>query len=348
MKYNRKITQQNETAMCFFRTSVKEPHRKALIQITESCNLRCKHCFVAAEKKGIKIELEDFKLKVIPTLKRLNVVKVTLTGGEPFAHNDIFEIIELLMKNDIQVGICSNGTMINDTVIRKLNKYGNIHVNVSLDSFSEKSYGDFRGDPKYFNIVITTLEKLAKNKLLQGILVTPNRYSSVGEYKELCLFAKHIGAKYVLMNPLSDFGRGSSSKGELALRQGAMKEIKSITKNLIDSNFEINYIRFPNEGLPFGRCEAGNIFYIFANGDLTNCPYVVFAAKNSKSKYDFRKFISGNVLNDEITGNILDQTNFKNTCETSKTGCIASIVGSGQDINKGIDTDLLEVPQNTK
>lgn len=48
----RSIVEDRRASSCYFRTTVEAPHRKALVQIDERCNLHCAHCFVSATKRG--------------------------------------------------------------------------------------------------------------------------------------------------------------------------------------------------------------------------------------------------------------------------------------------------------
>jgi MoaA/NifB/PqqE/SkfB family radical SAM enzyme len=74
---------------CYFRTSVEGEGRKALIQITERCNLHCAHCFVSSGDWGEHMRCQDIVGKVLPRLLSARVERVTLTGGEPFAHPEV-------------------------------------------------------------------------------------------------------------------------------------------------------------------------------------------------------------------------------------------------------------------
>lgn len=77
---------------CYFRTSIAGDGRKALIQITERCNLHCAHCFVSSGDWGDHLPLEGIVEVVLPRLLRARVERITLTGGEPFAHPGIMDI----------------------------------------------------------------------------------------------------------------------------------------------------------------------------------------------------------------------------------------------------------------
>ncbi|MGH3900233.1 MAG: radical SAM protein [Pseudonocardiaceae bacterium] len=82
----RSVAEDGLARFCYFRTTVAAPHRKALVQINEDCNLRCAHCFVAATRIGQQMPLAQVIDTVIPRLADCRVRRVTLTGGEPTIH----------------------------------------------------------------------------------------------------------------------------------------------------------------------------------------------------------------------------------------------------------------------
>lgn len=57
-----------QASSCYFRTSVEGDGRKALIQITERCNLHCAHCFVSSGNWGEHMSRQDIADKVLPRL----------------------------------------------------------------------------------------------------------------------------------------------------------------------------------------------------------------------------------------------------------------------------------------
>lgn len=294
---NKKIYNIESCAACYFRTTAEYPNKKVLLQLTEKCNFHCKHCFVSANKNGTEMKYEDIENIMLPRLIENNVTKVTLTGGEPFVHKDLLKIIQLLRINNIAVSVCTNASLITKQFLEDIKHDDYIHFNVSLDGFSNTSHGKFRGNDniELFNKIISNITMLGEYNKLNGILVTPNIYANVDEYKEICEFALQVGAHYVLMNPLSKFGRGQESI-DLALSGVEMNKIRELTQKFNGPNLEIVYIRFPNKGKLLSKCVAGNILYIFASGDITICPYMVFAAKDTVSQYDAKDFIFGNIF----------------------------------------------------
>ena len=82
------------------------------------------------------------------------------------------------------------------------------------------------------------------------------------------------------MNPLSSMGRGVKSRGKLQAATEHMRRIRALTAPFDSPDLEIVHIRFPNtDGQPLAGCEAGTIIYVFTAGEVTVCPYLVFAAR---------------------------------------------------------------------
>lgn len=349
-----KIYNREYCAACYFRTIAEFPNRKCLIQLTEKCNLFCEHCFVSAEHTGNEMDFESIKNIILPQLIKNKISKVTLTGGEPFVYDKLIDVVQLLIDNNISVTICTNATLITEKFLNQIERYQNIHFNVSLDGFSSSSHGRFRGNDneKLYDKIIENIKILGEKGLLNGILVTPNVYATIQEYRALCEFAKSNNAKYVLMNPLSQFGRGEQTI-DIAYNEDQMRELKYETENLEDDNFEMVYIRFPNEEKkPLSECVAGKIMYIFTNGNIAYCPYLVFASRDQQSIYDENEFLMGNIYDEKFNWeNSIRQYQFPvelsevcGDCKNvnCKKGCYAAKIAYGKKLN---DKDINLCPQ---
>jgi radical SAM protein with 4Fe4S-binding SPASM domain len=288
------------------------------------------------------MELSQVRSTLIPRLQECGVISVTLTGGEPFVHPEIIEIIRLFRDAGIRVGVCTNATLIKAEHLEALIDIGDVHFNVSLDGFRPESHGRFRGAPESFYTTVETIKFLGGTGLLQGLLVTPNNLAQPDEYREICEFAASVGAEYVLMNPLSSFGRGVRSKNKLQADRRTMNQIRELTlpfRNRLD----VTYIRFPNHDLPLSGCEAKSILYVFANGDVTVCPYLVFAARVPGSAFEPGEFIPGNIFADLDIAERVERYRFEEHyrpvahptcrgCHLSSTcgkGCPAAAIADG-------------------
>jgi radical SAM protein with 4Fe4S-binding SPASM domain len=346
----------SQASSCYFRTTTDGHHRKALVQIDERCNLHCAHCFVSATRRGATMAYQQITDVLIPRLAACRVERVTLTGGEPTIHPQFLDVVRAFRSAGMAVGICTNATTLDAQQISELARIGGVHCNVSIDGFRPESHGKFRGDQDSFNTTVATVRALAAAGLLQGLLCTPNSLAEDGEYRELCEFAAENGAGYVLMNPLSSMGRGVKTRGRLAATQERMRHIHELTAPFQDRGLDMVHIRFPVGSKPLAGCQAGTIIYVFTPGEVTVCPYLVFAARTPQSQHDPAEFIVGNIFADADIAARLDAYHFTRryrmganpTCgscgmaSSCGKGCPAAVISAGERIG-AVDAEVCPV-----
>lgn len=71
------------------------------------CNLKCSYCDSTYHVEGDKKSI----MSVEEIIKSFNCENVYLTGGEPLLQEDLFDLIHLLLIDDLNVRIATNGTM---------------------------------------------------------------------------------------------------------------------------------------------------------------------------------------------------------------------------------------------
>jgi radical SAM protein with 4Fe4S-binding SPASM domain len=352
----RRIAADGLASSCYFRTSTVAPDRKALVQITERCNLHCAHCFVSAGREGLDLTLGQLRDQVLPQLRAARVTRLTLTGGEPFAHPHLLEVVRHGRQLGMTVTLCTNGTLVEPDMMDALVALGGVRLNVSLDGLSATGHGKFRGSPRSFDQTVATVRALGERGLLKGILATPNSLAELHEYSELCAFARSCGAEYVLMNPLASMGRGVGSQRRLAISDDQLRAIREETSALAGDDLDVVHIRFPNDDEPLSGCEAGTIVYVFATGDVTVCPYLVFAARTPRSQHRAEEFIVGNALEHDDIPRRLDAYRLHDrgiapadplcgSCDLAERcgrGCPAAVIAAGGRLG---DRDTEQCPR---
>jgi AdoMet-dependent heme synthase len=86
------------------------------IQITGTwCNLECVHCINASGPKHpwLRPLATDAMRRAIKDAERLGVKEIYFTGGEPFLHKDILEMLELSLQV-APTTVLTNGTLIDE------------------------------------------------------------------------------------------------------------------------------------------------------------------------------------------------------------------------------------------
>jgi radical SAM protein with 4Fe4S-binding SPASM domain len=117
--------------------------KNLMINITERCNLTCKHCYIT-EKNKVDMPLEDI-IELIEEFDSLQGIRVILTGGEPFLYSQLEQLLNKLIEIPLQKVILTNGVLINDMddYIFNLLEKNYVEVYVSVDGL-EQTHNDFR------------------------------------------------------------------------------------------------------------------------------------------------------------------------------------------------------------
>lgn len=107
--------------------------RSIHFDITSICNERCVHCYIPHECKTKTIDSELF-YRVLEEGRKMNIIHVTLSGGEPLLHKDILGFLEKCREFDLSVNVLSNLIVLNDNIISEMKRNPLLSVQTSLYS----------------------------------------------------------------------------------------------------------------------------------------------------------------------------------------------------------------------
>jgi len=134
-----------------------EMRLSARIYITNACNLRCVHCFRNSGPKEMEeLHCSDWK-EILLKLRENGIRDVSISGGEPFIFDGIYELIDYAVDLGMDVVVLSNGTKIDFEHVSTLKKLKEIKL--SIDGPNAKVNDEIRGKGVYHK-VIDTLDKL--------------------------------------------------------------------------------------------------------------------------------------------------------------------------------------------
>jgi radical SAM protein with 4Fe4S-binding SPASM domain len=116
------------------------------LELLPYCNLRCFHCYSDSGPDQSHTGLSLEKIKALcDELADLQVFKINLLGGEPFARRDITEIIQLAAQRSLAVTITTNGTLLNEWRLEALREAPPALIQVSLDGACAETNDAIRG-----------------------------------------------------------------------------------------------------------------------------------------------------------------------------------------------------------
>jgi len=117
-----------------------EPSLRYLeLQITNRCNLLCKHCYID-DNDPSELSIDDIKT-VLEEFEEMQGLRVLITGGEPLLHNRFEELNKLLPLFSFRKVLLSNGLLLTRERIKGLNVQ---EIQISIDGL-EDSHDAIRG-----------------------------------------------------------------------------------------------------------------------------------------------------------------------------------------------------------
>ena len=113
------------------------------VSITDRCNLRCVYCM---PKEGLSLlghedilKYEEM-LRIVGIARKLGIVKVRVTGGEPLVRRGVTDFLSELGKLGLEdISLTTNGILL-ETFAEPIRKAGVGRINVSLDSLDPERY----------------------------------------------------------------------------------------------------------------------------------------------------------------------------------------------------------------
>jgi AdoMet-dependent heme synthase len=148
---------------------IKEPLAKPefiILDITHRCNLKCNICEIRKDP-GIKEFTTEEVKDLISQSIAWGVKEFVLSGGEPLAREDIFEILGFVKENNYHVGVLSNGVLLQKEFLKKLTPYlisNTLSLSISIDALTPEIHDDIRGAEGCFNKTLDGLKLLSELK----------------------------------------------------------------------------------------------------------------------------------------------------------------------------------------
>jgi radical SAM protein with 4Fe4S-binding SPASM domain len=146
-------------------------------QITDRCNLRCRHCYIG---EGLNQDLPVEKiLGILKEFEEIQGLRLLISGGEPLLHPHFWEINEVLIEYPFRSVLLSNGTLINKGAAKQLRVH---EVQVSLDGMKE-GHESIRGEGT-FGKVLKAIDHLLEANIRVSIATMIHR-KNLKEFDQL-------------------------------------------------------------------------------------------------------------------------------------------------------------------
>ena len=270
---------------------------RLFIQLTDKCNLYCKHCFISAEW-GNSQEYDFEKLKcLIEEAIGMGIYRIDFTGGEISTLPWLTDLIDFLDYKPIEYCFFTN-LVIDDKKVLHALKFANglKEVITSLDYFEDEKHDTFRGKKGAFRATMDSISSLYDS----GINISVNTMVLGDNYNEIISMIDYFYPLGIYMCFDMVVKKGRAKKCHAFLNDYKMYvDIVLRCKNYIKDkyNSEIDFW-----GL--NKCGVGeSLLYVDKNARFQLCPGLT---ENDKEEF---------YLGDTISGAIAERGKFDLKCE---------------------------------
>jgi len=280
-----------------------------VLEIMNKCNLKCKHCRVTYYGNVLDdvnptfMEFEYFT-KIVDCISLLirKAYRFQFSTVEPLFHKDIFKMMDYVSKynKNIDLGILSNGMLLNETIINELMKRNVSSIAISLDGYKKETVEAFKTNVNFDRLIsnIRLLTKICKNKIEVNVVFVATK-ANIGELLEYVYFCKSLDIDRILVNGLQCFFPDYSHLC-LYSKQGN-PEVQKIFQRAYDiaRNNDIN-IEFSSLIAKPSVCGMYSTVTIDDKGNIAPC--ICLARKTP-----FELFSEAKVLGPVVWGNVFDE-----------------------------------------
>lgn len=217
-------------------TIMEDSLRLVFWELTAACNLKCRHCRAEAQDGAVANELSTEQVTAVAAdIRKVGDPIVVLTGGEPLARADFFDIAGACSSLFTRVALATNGTLVTDRIAARVAESGIQRASISIDGATAASHDAFRRLPGSFDAAFRGWEALRKAGVSVQMNVTAARHN-IGEMEDILNLAVARGADAFHMFVLVPVGCGAELSEEVRLNE---QEMEKALRWLFDKSVEL-------------------------------------------------------------------------------------------------------------
>jgi radical SAM protein with 4Fe4S-binding SPASM domain len=210
------------------------PLRSAYFTVTRYCDLACPYCYQGLnDRRNTEMSLEQARL-VLGRIQAVNPeCQINVSGGEPFSHTRIHEILDLIEEHELPFVILSNGSFIDERAARHLKSLTRFrYIQISLDGATAETHEITRGKghfPKAMAGLRSIIDQGLRFKLAPTL--HDRNMHELNEIGELAM----ANGGWVSPNQLKELPHAGLNYTNLAMSSdGLLQALSKLNAHLID------------------------------------------------------------------------------------------------------------------
>lgn len=258
------------------------------IDVSSRCNEKCVHCYIPNRMKNNIMSVEMFD-KILTQCKEMNVINITISGGEPMLNPSLKEFLLKCKEYNFSINLLSNLTLMSDEMVEIFAENPLISIQTSLYAIDEDVHDSITCRKGSFQKTYSAIHKLYERNIPLQINC-PIMKQNINHYRDVLKFAKTLNIE--ADSDFSLFGSYDCSCSNLSCRL-SVSEIDNLIE--MDSKDGFNQEKY-NALIKEKKMEEGdpicsvckNSLCISNTGDVYPCEgwqgYVIGSLENNTLK----------------------------------------------------------------
>jgi radical SAM protein with 4Fe4S-binding SPASM domain len=236
------------------------------ICFTDTCNLRCAHCYSDCGECPSKDELPDDQwLKFIDYLVENHFIAAYFEGGEPLQRSGFIRVLQHSSRS-MMTWLRTHATLIDGSLARRLKQAGLGGAFVELMGATAVTHERGTGVAGSFEATCRGIRHLREEEIDTRLVVILTRHTAP-ELNDILMLARDLDVAQVSVLRLYPIGRAKRRWGELAL---------SLDEQMaaLDGLRPPPGVRVAHSWHPHDKNCCWNSVAVNARGDSIGCPYL--------------------------------------------------------------------------
>ncbi|MGC2062247.1 MAG: radical SAM protein [Thermodesulfovibrionales bacterium] len=158
------------------------------LQITDRCNLRCRHCYIGESSQSQELAVARIH-GVLREFELMQGLRVLITGGEPLLHSSFDAVNALLPDFSLRKVLFTNGLLLSENRVEGLNVH---EVQISIDGM-ENAHDLLRGQGTFSKAIAAV--RLCLDKGIDVSVSTMVHAMNLGDFDEMDSLFRGLGVK---------------------------------------------------------------------------------------------------------------------------------------------------------
>ena len=188
-------------------------HPEVLFEITDRCHLDCIFCSTdACAEKNTFLD-KRFIFTILEELETTGTGVVQLSGGEPFLHPDILELVNAILRRGFVLEIYSSGTgpreaPIPASLLRGMNRGDQISIRYNLQSPCKKTHSALTRHERAFQNVLASIANTVQAGIPAEVHFLPTTMNA-SDFTSLVTLCERLGVSKLKVLRFVPQGRGA-------------------------------------------------------------------------------------------------------------------------------------------